>query len=467
MNDIQLHYLGAAEVATLVRERELSPVAIVQAQLERIATLEPRLHAYARVLPELALDQARSAEAALRAGRRLGPLHGVPIGIKDLLWLADYPTAFGTRIHGGFVPRQDATVVHRLKQAGAIILGKLQMTEGAFALHHPDIPTPMNPWGAEHWSGASSSGPGVATAAGLCYASVGSDTGGSIRFPCAANGLTGIKPTWGRVSRHGAFELAASLDHIGPIARNAEDATLLLGVMAGHDPADPTSLASAGFDPPDAGRDLSGTRIGVDPEWNSAGTDPVICQAIERALQVLGDMGGSVQEIQFPPGALEVAKDWETAAGIETARAHRDTYPRLADDYGPALSRLIDTGHAASALDYQSVLLRRADFRGRLNHLLTQVDCVVLPVQPYAAPTYEQLGSLAEDPEANSRLIQYTAPINASGHPAIVLPCGVTEQGLPIGLQIIAAHGNEALLCHAGMVYQQASTWHQRHPELA
>ena len=466
MNTRPLHYLGAAELAALIRRRDLSPVEVVRAQLDRIAALEPRLHAYAQVHTEAALTQARAAEAAVQAGHALGPLHGVPIGIKDLLWVADHPTAFGSRIHARFVPRQDATVVQRLRQAGAIILGKLQMTEGAFALHHPDIPTPLNPWGAQHWSGASSSGPGVATAAGLCYASVGSDTGGSIRFPSAANGLTGIKPTWGRVSRHGAFELAASLDHIGPMARSAQDASLLLAAMAGHDPADPTSLPGAAFDSPAVGGDLQGVRVGVDAAWNSVGTDPVICQAIDLALQELGGLGGSVRDIRFPSGALDVAKDWETAAGIETAHAHRDTYPRLAQDYGPALSRLIDGGRAASALDYQRLLLRRAEFRGRLDRLLTEVDCVVLPVQPYAAPTYEQLGSLAEDPEANSRLIQYTAPINASGHPAISLPCGFTAEGLPIGLQIIAAHGNEALLCRAGMAYQQASTWHARHPAL-
>ena len=467
MQTSNLHYLGVAEVAALIRTRELSPVEVVQAQLDRIAAIDPQLHSYARVLPELALEQARAAEAAVLAGRPLGPLHGVPIGIKDLLWVAGYPTAFGTTIHAEFVPQQDATVVRRLRQAGAVILGKLQMTEGAFALHHPTIPTPLNPWGAQHWSGASSSGPGVATAAGLCYAAVGSDTGGSIRFPSAANGLTGIKPTWGRVSRHGAFELAASLDHIGPMARSALDATLLLGAMAGHDPSDPTTLADPRLELPTDERDLRGVRIGVDPTWNSNGTDPVICQAIGQALVAARELGGSVREVRFPAGALDVAKDWETAAGIESARAHRDAYPRLAGEYGPALSRLIDIGHAASGLGYQDILLRRADFKGRLDRLLTEVDLIVLPVQPYAAPTYEQLGSLAEDPEANSRLIQYTAPINASGHPAITLPCGFTAEGLPIGLQFVAAHGNEALLCRAGMAYQQATTWHNRHPALA
>jgi amidase len=466
MQTSNLHYLSVVELAALIRKRELSPVDVVQAQLDRIEAIDPNLHAYARVFPEFALEQARAAEAAVCAGRPLGPLHGVPIGIKDLLWVAGHPTAFGTTVHAEFVPSQDATVVRRLKEAGAIILGKLQMTEGAFALHHTTIPTPLNPWGANHWSGASSSGPGVATAAGLCYASVGSDTGGSIRFPSTANALTGIKPTWGRVSRHGAFELAASLDHIGPMARDAQDATLLLGVMAGHDPLDPTTLPDATLELPVDAHDFKGIRVGVDPRWNSNGTDPVICEGIDRVLLVTRDLRGSLREVRFPEGALDVAKDWEANAGIEAARAHLGTYPRLASEYGPALSRLIDIGRAASGLDYQGVLLRRAGFRGRLDKLLSEVDLVVLPVQPFAAPTYEQLGALADDPDANSRLIQYTAPINATGHPSITLPCGFTAEGLPIGFQLVAAHGGEAMLCRAGMAYQHATDWHRRHPTL-
>lgn len=242
MSTADLHYLEIAALAPLIRARKLSPVELTEAMLTRVAALDRQLHAYTRVTAEQAREEARVAETQIMRGEYRGPLHGIPLALKDLFWTKGVATAAGTTVHADFVPNEDATVVRRLREAGAIILGKLQLTEGAFAIHHPSITPPVNPWDADHWCGASSSGSGVATAAGLCFASLGSDTGGSIRFPCAANGLTGLKPTWGRVSRHGAFELAALLDHVGPIARSAADARLLFDAIEGHDPLDPTSL---------------------------------------------------------------------------------------------------------------------------------------------------------------------------------------------------------------------------------
>ena len=223
-----LHYLELTELARRIHAREISPVEATTAQLARIEKLDGQLKSYAYVMAEAALVQARAAEAEIMRGEIRGPLHGVPIAVKDLCWTRGVPTAAGMTIYRDFRPTEDATVVRKLYAAGAIILGKLQLTEGAWAEHHPQIPAPVNPWNAAHWSGASSSGSGVATAAGLCYASLGSDTGGSIRFPSAANGVTGVKPTWGRVSRYGVFELAATLDHIGPMARSAADCGAML-----------------------------------------------------------------------------------------------------------------------------------------------------------------------------------------------------------------------------------------------
>ena len=465
MSNTQLHYLGVVELVQLIRQRKLSPVEVTQAILDRISLIDPKIHAYAKVLPEMALAQAREAEQAIMDGRQIGPLHGVPIGIKDLIWVANHPTAAGTTIHKNFIPSEDATVVKRLRNAGAVILGKLQLTEGAFAIHHPTIPVPLNPWGGDHWSGASSSGSGVATAAGLCYASLGTDTGGSIRFPAAANGLTGIKPTWGRVSRYGVFELAASMDHVGTIARSAADAAILLGVIAGYDPLDPTSLLDEKLDIQVDVDNLNGVRIGIDHPWNESGTDSVITHAINRAIEIIQGFGGELREVRFPD-AKAVVNEWETNCGVEVAVAHARTYPKLSSEYGPALSRLIEIGRNTNAMEYQQVLINRFEFRGRLNKLLEEIDLLILPVQPYAAPTYEQLGALADDPEANSRLIQYTAPIDSSGHPSITLPCGFTEKGLPIAFQFIARHGNEALLCKAGIVFQKATNWHERHPDV-
>src|SRR5271169_4875773 len=237
-----LHYLELTEIARRLHAREISPVEATTAQLARIEKLDGQLKSYAYVMAEAALVRARAAEAEIMRGEIRGPLHGVPIAVKDLCWTQGVPTAAGMTIYKDFRPTEDATVVRKLYAAGAIILGKLQLTEGAWAEHHPQIPAPVNPWNAAHWQGASSSGSGVATAAGLCYGSLGSDTGGSIRFPCAACGLTGLKPTWGRVSRYGVFPLSESLDHIGPMTRTAADCAAMLATIAGPDPRDPTAL---------------------------------------------------------------------------------------------------------------------------------------------------------------------------------------------------------------------------------
>lgn len=459
----ELHYLEMYELSRLIRSGKLSPVEVVEAQLARIERLEPQLHSYACVTAELALEQARQAERELMRGECRSPLHGIPIAVKDLFDTAGVPTCAGMPLLRGRVPQQDATVVARLREAGAVLLGKLQMTEGAFAIHHPSLVAPNNPWHAGHWAGASSSGCGVATAAGLCYASLGSDSGGSIRFPCAANGLTGLKPTWGRVSRHGCFELAASLDHIGPITRSARDALFLLSTIAGHDPQDPTSLPSVCLEIPGLDESFQGLRIGVDEAWLSDGVDPLIQRALQQVMEIVLQGGGKLLRVRMPD-TRAVSANWEAHCGVQTAVAHAATYPQHAAEYGPALSRLIDGGRALSGMDYQRILLAAQRFTGELESLLTQVDLLLAPVQPYAAPSHEQLAALALDAEANRRLIQFTAPFNVSGHPCLSLPCGFTPQGLPLGCQFIAGKGGEAVLCRAGMALQKVSDWHRRHP---
>ena len=414
-----------------------------------------------RVLKWLA--RAIFADKEISRGKYRGPLHGIPLALKDLLHTAGVPTSAGMPIHRAFVPQEDSTVAARLREAGAVLLGKLQMTEGAFAIHHPDYLAPNNPWHAGHWAGASSSGCGVATAAGLCYASIGSDTGGSIRFPCAANGLTGLKPTWGRVSRHGCFELAASLDHIGPITRSARDALFLLSTIAGHDPRDPTSLPSVCLEIPSIEESFRGLRIGVDEAWLSDGVDPVIQDALQEVLRIAAGSGARLHAVQMPD-TRAVSANWEVHCGVQTAVAHAATYPQRATEYGPALSRLIEGGRALGGMDYQRVLLDGQRFSGELEVLLGQVDLLIAPVQPYAAPTHEQLANLAQDPEANRRLIQFTSPFNVSGHPCLSLPCGFTDAGLPIGLQFIAGKGAEGLLCRAGMALQKVTDWHKTRP---
>src|SRR5215475_6633276 len=265
MTSDELWYLELVEVGRCIRARQLSSVEVTQAILDRIVRLDPHFKAYATLTPDLALAQARQADQEISRGALLGPLHGVPIAVKDLCHTKGIPTAAGMPMHKAHRPAGDATVVTRLRAAGAVLLGKLQLTEGAYGAHHPAIDPPVNPWSAVHWTGVSSSGSGVATAAGLCYGSLGSDTGGSIRFPSTMNGVTGLKPTWGRVSRAGVFALAPSMDHVGPIARNARDAAALLGALAGADVDDPTAAHDA---VPDYLRDIDqgvrALRIGID-----------------------------------------------------------------------------------------------------------------------------------------------------------------------------------------------------------
>jgi amidase len=461
-----LCYLELVELTRRMHAKEISPVEATKAELDRIEVLDKSLHSFALVTPEAALEQAKQAEAEINRGDIKGPLHGAPIAVKDLCWTTGVPTAAGMTIHRDFRPKGDATVVKKLRAAGAIILGKLQLTEGAYAEHHPDIVPPVNPWNAAHWSGASSSGSGVATAAGLCYGSLGSDTGGSIRFPSAANGVTGLKPTWGRVSRYGVFELAATLDHIGPMARSAIDTAAMLGVIAGHDDDDPTASQEpvpnylAGI-----GRGVRGLRIGVDATFNGNGTDARMVRAVDEAIAIVRDLGGEIHEVAFPDPSAVIA-DWPAHCGIETAVAHEDTYPSRKSEYGPALAGLIDLGRGQSGLNYQKILLRRLDFRGRLRALFETIDLLLIPAQAFASPTTAEMATLGEDSTKLTALLRYTCPFDASGSPTITLPCGFSAAGTPIAFQFVAPHFREETLFRAGYAYQRATDWHHHHPNL-
>jgi amidase len=460
------HYLELLDIGRRIQAKELSSVEATRAQLARIEQYDGDLRSYARLMPDSALADAARADAEIARGEMRGPLHGVPIGVKDLCWTQDVPTAAGMPIHADFMPREDATVVRRLRAAGAVILGKLQLTEGAWVDHHPEIEPPINPWNAAHWPGASSSGSGVATAAGLCYGSLGSDTGGSIRCPCAANGLTGIKPTWGRVSRHGVFELAATLDHVGPMTRSAADAGAMLGAIAGADANDPTASSLpvpnylAGM-----ARGLRGLRIGVDARWNSIGVDEPTRGVLADAIRIVTELGGDIREVAFPDPDQAIV-DWFPLCGIETAVAHERTYPARRAEYGPGLAGLIELGLAQRGVDYQKIALRRAAFAGRVAALFQTIDLLLIPTTAAASPTNAQMAGVSEDAELLSGLVRYTCPFDMTGSPTITLPGGFTAQGMPIAFQFVARHFEEDLLVRAGWHYQQATDWHRRHPPL-
>ena len=466
MTDDEIAWLDLSTIARLIREQMLSAEQVTQAQLRRIERLDTKLHAYACVTSELALTQARAADQRQAQGQALGPLHGVPIAVKDLCWTAGIPTAAGMQIYKDFVPDQDATVVKRLREAGAVLLGKLQMTESAFSGHHPLTVVPVNPWEASAWTGVSSSGSGVATAAGLCFGSLGTDTGGSIRFPSAACGVTGLKPTWGRVSRYGVFELAASLDHIGPMCRTAEDCGLMLGVLAGADPKDPTALQAPVPDYSAGNKDnLSGLRIGWDAAYALNDVEPEVAQAVKQTLAVLEKLGAQIVPIAMPDVG-ELIENWVPHCAIEAAVAHTSTFPSQRDEYGPMLAGLLDMGNKQSATDYQRILLHRATHTGQLNAVLMQVDLILLPAMPFAAPSTERIANMRKEPGHRRRLSRYTAPTDLSGHPTLTFPAGETAAGLPLAAQLVSGHLNEGLLIRAGSAFQAATKWHLRRPPI-
>ncbi|MET4800629.1 amidase [Bradyrhizobium sp. LB11.1] len=459
-----LHYLELTELAARLKARELSSLQVTRSQLDRINAIDHELSSYVHVMAETAIAEAKAADAEIAHGRYRGPLHGVPIALKDLIWTKGVPTAAGTTLHRDFRPREDATVVRRLKDAGAVMLGKVQLSEGAYSDHHPSVTPPKNPWNADYWPGISSSGSAVATAAGLCFGSLGSDTGGSIRWPCAANGLTGLKPSWGRVSRHGTFELAATLDHVGPICRSAADAGALLGVIAGHDTNDPTSLLDPVSDYLAAAvEDVQGLRIGVDAAWNSDDVDVATHRVLADVVDVFRALGADYVDIRFPD-VTEAIADWAPNCAVEAANAHEVTYPARKNEYGPVLASVIEAGRALSALDYQKILLRRLALRGRVAALFETIDLLLIPVHPFPPVTLAMIQTLGEQPDLIAKLQRYTCPFDMTGHPTITLPGGASRDGLPIAFQLVAPHLDEATLVRAGAAFQRATSWHRRHP---
>lgn len=466
---LPLHYATLTDAAALIESKQLSPVELTGAMLARIEAVDGSLHSYVTVMAEAAMDSARQAEREILAGGYRGPLHGMPIGVKDLCYSRGVRTMGGTRVLAGFVPEYDATAVARLKAAGAVVLGKLTLCEGAMAPYHPDLEVPVNPWDATRWSGVSSSGSGVATAAGLCFACIGTDTGGSIRYPSAVNGCVGLKPTYGRVSRHGVLALAESMDHVGPMARSVEDAAILFEAMAGFDGNDPTSrrepvapvrsTLTAG---------IKGLRIGFDRRYASDGVEPGLVQALDVVLTELTKLGAEIVPVTLPD-VTPVALAWWQLATVEAAAFHADTFPARADEYGPGFRQVLAYGSSVSGVTYADAATFRAQFSGRLDGVLAQVDCLVCPslsnaarnklADPFGAGTDANWASLVINDA-------HTKPFNFSGSPTLSVPCGFSADGLPYSVQFVGQALSEAVLCRVGHAYERATPWHDLHPPM-
>ncbi|MEM9621067.1 MAG: amidase [Pseudomonadota bacterium] len=463
----ELNYQSLSDTCRQIKSGALSSVTVTEHTLARIAQLEPDLHSYAMVLADDALAQAEVLDQQRARGEPLGALHGVPIAIKDLLFTAGKVTASGTRVMADFVPDYSATVVQRLVEAGAVIVGKTQLTEGAFGAHHPEIEAPRNPYAPDHWPGVSSSGSGVAVAAGLAYGALGTDTGGSIRFPSASCGLVGLKPTYGRVSRYGAFPLAESLDHIGPMCRTVADAARMLEVIAGVDAHDSTTL-----DDPvphylaHQTEQLNNIVVGIDWRYVTEGVDSDVVAALTRFKTQLEALGATVREVTLPAGYRRLVDEWGVTCALECARAHQPYYPRLASEYGPVLRQLLDLGLSVPQAHYDELQVLRGQFQQELDTLLDDVDMLLTPCMTSLPLPVAQMEESVAAADQRAAIINFTAPFNYSGHPTLTLPVGLSTRGLPESVQLVGRRLGEAELISVGCAYELARGDMPRPPDL-
>jgi amidase len=376
------------------------------------------------------------------------------------------------------VPDHDATVVARLEAAGAILLGKLNTTEGAMAGYHPDFRVPRNPWGEDLWPGVSSSGSGVATAAGLCFASLGTDTGGSIRYPAAMNGIVGLKPTWGRVSRFGVLDLAPSLDHVGPMTRRVADAAAVLQAIAGADPNDPTALPD---EVPDylgsIAEGIEGVRLGFDEHYATRELPEHYAESIRNAVSTLEGLGARVVAARMPTMDAPHLEAWQTICAAEAAAVHEATFPSKADSYGPWFRSWLQLGANVTGIQYAKAHALRKQLAGAVRTAFVGIDLLACPSvlsEPFPydrdgvfRPPDLEAGTSAGVPLSwfnGSR--PFILPYDYNGYPSLSLPCGASPEGLPLSLQLVGHPLGEALLCRVGYAFEQATEWHRRHPPI-
>jgi aspartyl-tRNA(Asn)/glutamyl-tRNA(Gln) amidotransferase subunit A len=466
MRSDELAYLSIAEAGVRLRRREFSAVELTDACLNRIEAIDGKLHCFITLTADLALQRAQEAEKEIRSGTDRGPLHGIPIALKDLYATRAIRTTCHSAVLENWMPDYDATAVSKLSEAGAVLLGKLGMHEFAFGGPSVDAPFPAvrNPWNTAHIPGGSSSGSGAALAAGLCYGALGSDTGGSIRTPSSHCAIVGIKPTYGRVSRHGVIPLSWSLDHAGPMARSVEDCAILLRAIAGYDPKDP---ASANAVVPDflAGLkdSIAGLRIGV-PRKNwfdeNLGTDRQTEAVFDQALKVLQSLGAVIVDIDGRPFSL-ARKANQTILVCEAYAYHEKTFQATPMKFGSSVRRRMLEGAFLDAADYLAAQRARTLLNRQIRANFAAVDVFAVPGAARPPEAFE-----AMDPNEQNLRPSFTNPFNLTGLPAISVPCGFTEGNLPSGLQIVARPFEEATCFRVAYAYEQITDWHKQRPPL-
>jgi aspartyl-tRNA(Asn)/glutamyl-tRNA(Gln) amidotransferase subunit A len=463
--------LSLAAVARLIKRREVSPVEVVEATLERIAAVNPRLAAYITVFEMQAREVARAAEILMAAGHDLGPLHGVPIALKDNVATRGQRTTAGSKILADWLPAHDATVAARLRGAGAVLVGKLNMHEFAWGgtSDNPHYGAVRNPWNTDRFPAGSSGGSGAAVAARACFGAIGTDTGGSIRLPSAINGVVGLRPTYGRVSNHGIVPLAWSMDTAGPMARTVEDCALMFGAIAGHDPADP---ASARVEMGDClarlGEGVKGLRIGIVPGYFFQHLQPPVHAAVTAALKTLEGAGAEVVEVAIRNIHGNISAQL-TIEAAEPSTYHQRWLRERPDDYGADVRTLLEVGEMLLATHYLQAQRYRTLLRSEFLEAFRTVDLFLCPTLPFTATPVGATTVVIEngvEEDMLSAIMQYTGVPSLTGLPALAVPCGFDADGLPVGMQLIGKPFDEATLFRVGAAYQALTDFHTRAPDL-
>ena len=473
MTTSDLHYLSASEQAKLIRDRALSPVELVRAYLDRIERYDGRLRAYITVCAEEALAQAKAAERDIASGRHRGPLHGLPFGVKDQLYSKGVRTTLGSRIHSGLVPDHDATVIARLKTAGAILIGKENLHEfGKGGTNEFPYGQPRNPWNPAHNAAGSSSGSGIAPAAGLCSGSLGEDTGGSVRSPAAANGIVGLRPTFGRVSRHGGVMYGWTADTIGPLTRTVADNAIFLQAIAGHDEQDLLTSTRAVPDYREALKsDLQGLRLGVVREmtWPD-GIHPEVRAALSAAIEVLRSLGARVDEVSLKRARFAVPLQMLTSDSDIAAMMLTKYLRTRWNDMDVGTRTRLAAGALVPAPVYHRAMRARALVRREVLEVMRDYDALVSPTNLNPPGRIEAVVEKVESAEDMARKILLrrisTYPFSMANTPALSVPCGFTQNGLPMAMQIAAKPFGESTVFRVGHAYERATEWHRRHPDL-
>ena len=463
MKNTPAYYLNMSELSAGYLEKIYSPTEITLTLLDRIRLNDSKYNAFATIMEKEAIKQAEVLTREIHQGKSRGPLHGVPIALKDLVFTKGVRTMGGTKVMEDHVPKFDAPLVSKLRQAGAVILGKLNLTEGAMRGYNRAREVPKNPWGIDRWSGASSSGSGVAVSAGFCFGALGSDTGGSIRFPSASCGIVGLKPTYGAISRHGVIPLAESLDHVGPMTRSVLDAVYMFNAMIGHDDNDQTTLNASPINLSDFEKDdLQGLKIGYGENYAQKGVDPVLVAMIRDSLRTLESLGASIITVNVPD-IDEYLPAWRVLCSSEAYQAHSDFFPDREQDYGDFFADWLSMGSQVTAGEYIAANNTRRQCNGIFARVFEDIDALICPTTTSFPETVNDeinYGPMVQNwPKPGQAPHQrFTVPFDYNGYPTLSLPCGINEEGMPGSLQIVGKPSKEGLIARIGNAYEEQTS---------